>query len=149
MHAVPCAISYPWVTRIAIPVGHLPNGTQGPELPFMDIEKLRVENTRRLIDDRFSGKASHLAAAIGRQSGYLSRVMNGKKGFGEDFARDIERILGLERNYLDREPGDDAALPPEDKRFINEVATGLHDRDIPEHIKQTILTLISSSPEKK
>jgi hypothetical protein len=29
------------------------------------------------------------------------------------------------------------------------VSSGLRSRDIPEHIKQTILTLIANSPEKK
>lgn len=114
----------------------------------MNIEETRIANLQRLIDERFEKTASKLALAIGRQSGYLSRVLNRKKGFGEDFARDIERILELPRGHLDREP-DDAALPPADQQFVEAVATGLHDRDIPEHIRQTILTLISSSPEKK
>lgn len=38
--------------------------------------------------------------------------------------------------------------PPADQEFINEVSTGLQEREIPDHIRQTILTLIASSPEK-
>ena len=123
------------------------------EIQHMETKQIRLENFRAIWQDRFNGKIAALARALGSSANqvrfYLNPEKPGGRWMGEDFARDIERILGLERNYLDREPGDDAALPPEDQRFINEVATGLHDRDIPEHIKQTILTLISSSPEKK
>lgn len=39
-------------------------------------------------------------------------------------------------------------LPPEDVAFVDDIASGLAERDIPEHIRQTILTLIGSSPKK-
>lgn len=58
----------------------------------------------------------------------------------------MEGRLALPRNYLDRE-GDD--LPAADQAFLGEVTAGLQARDLPEHIRQTILTLIASSPEKK
>lgn len=123
--------------------------SEGFNTPMKTTDQIRRERLREVIDRDFDGKAGRLADAIKRPRPNISQVLSGSRPFGEALARDIERILELPRGYLDWETDDHADLPPEDQRFINEVATGLHDREIPEHIKQTILTLISSSPEKK
>lgn len=76
-----------------------------------------------------------MADAIGRQSGYLSRVLNGKKGFGEDFARDIERILNLPRGYLDN--SGDAMTPADVAAAFESGSAG----------KQEALTLLAKLPD--
>ncbi len=40
-------------------------------------------------------------------------------------------------------------LPPDDAAFVQYVATGAANKDLAEHVKQAIRTLIDSSPEKK
>jgi hypothetical protein len=55
----------------------------------MDIEQIRRARLRSLIDDRFGGTIAAFACEVGRQGDYFSRVLSGKKGFGEALARDI------------------------------------------------------------
>ena len=109
---------------------------------------IRRERLQEVVDSLFDGYSGRLADAIKRPRPNISQVLSGKRPFGEALARDIEQILELPRGYLDRE-AEDSAMPPADQQFVDAVAAGLHDREIPEHIRQTILTLITSSPEKK
>lgn len=71
----------------------------------MQITLRRQQALKALIDRRFGGVQSRFGTAIGRQSDYVSRLVNGKKALGEKLAREIERILGLPAGELDREPG--------------------------------------------
>lgn len=76
----------------------------------MEISDIRRENLRSLMKQRFDGKQARLADALGKSANYISRCLSttpssaGSKNIGEDFARDIESKLGLERYQLDR-PG--------------------------------------------
>lgn len=75
----------------------------------MEISDIRRDNLRALMKQRFDGKQARLADALGRSANYISRCLStapssaGSKNIGEDFARDIEAKLGLERYQLDRE----------------------------------------------
>jgi len=73
----------------------------------MDMQAIRRHRLRQLIDERFGGKQVRLAEAIGRQADHVSRCLKGTKGIGEDLARSIEQILGLEPLWLDREEDPD------------------------------------------
>lgn len=55
-----------------------------------------------LIRDRFGNSQSTFAARVDRQADYISRQINGSKGFGEKLAREYERIIGLEPGYFDQ-----------------------------------------------
>lgn len=74
----------------------------------MEISEIRRENLRALMKQRFDGKQARLADALGKSANYISRCLStapssaGSKNIGEDFARDIETKLGLERYQLDR-----------------------------------------------
>lgn len=74
----------------------------------MEISDIRRENLRALMKQRFDGKQARLADALGKSANYISRCLStapssaGSKNIGEDFARDIEMKLGLERYQLDR-----------------------------------------------
>lgn len=76
----------------------------------MDISDIRRENLRSLMKQRFDGKQARIADALGKSANYISRCLStapssaGSKNIGEDFARDIEAKLGLDRYSLDR-PG--------------------------------------------
>lgn len=72
----------------------------------MDIQDIRRANLNALIQERFNGTKSALAAAVDRQASYITRVLtpaDGKnsKPFGEKFARHIEQALGLHPRSLD------------------------------------------------
>lgn len=72
----------------------------GQHLP-MDVYETRRERLRSLITDRFEGIQARLAAAIDRQADYVSRCLRGTKRIGEEFARHIEKTLGLPDLWLD------------------------------------------------
>ncbi|MGP4843345.1 S24 family peptidase [Marinobacter sp. 1Y8] len=67
----------------------------------MTMHETRRKNLALLIKERFDGKQSHLADAIDRQRGYVSRLLKGSKNIGEDFARHVERSVGLRPGALD------------------------------------------------
>ncbi|WP_110693319.1 S24 family peptidase [Salinicola halophyticus] len=74
----------------------------------MDIYDIRRTNLQSLLDDRFKGKKARLADAIDRQSSYVSRCLSTgthRKRIGEDFARHVEKALGLANGWLDHQSG--------------------------------------------
>ncbi len=78
-----------------------------PEYTHMNIADRRRDNLKALLNDRFEGKRAALAHAIEREPSYISRCLSDKahrKKIGEDFARHIEKALGLAQGWLDREP---------------------------------------------
>ncbi len=50
-------------------------------------ETIRVRRLQQLIDEDFDGIKNRLATRLERQPSYIKRVLDGKKGFGEDLAR--------------------------------------------------------------
>lgn len=74
----------------------------------MEISDIRRENLRSLMKQRFEGKQARLADALGKSANYISRCLStsmpaaSRKNIGEDFAREIEQALGLDRYQLDR-----------------------------------------------
>jgi hypothetical protein len=66
-------------------------------------KEIRRRNLRLLIDKKFCGKQVDCAQALGRQPDYISRIINGQKGLGEQLAREFENKLGLEQYWFDRE----------------------------------------------
>lgn len=66
-----------------------------------DIYETRRARLRELIDARFAGKQSALAARIERQPDYISRCLNGRKRIGEEFARLVERGADLPTGWMD------------------------------------------------
>jgi hypothetical protein len=67
------------------------------------IDEIRRKALRLIVDRRFNGVSGQLADAVKRPRPNISQVLSGKRPFGESLARDIERILDLERGHLDRE----------------------------------------------
>ncbi|WFM72929.1 helix-turn-helix transcriptional regulator [Halomonas sp. CKK8] len=77
----------------------------------MKISDRRRENLRQLLEERFQGKKASLAHAIEREPSYISRCLSDKahrKNIGEDFARHIERSLGLSEGWMDKAPREPA-----------------------------------------
>jgi len=71
----------------------------------MQMDANRRRRLRALIDERFGGSQARFAAKVQRQSGYVARVLNGNRGFGEHLARQIELIVGLPIGWLDADDG--------------------------------------------
>lgn len=74
----------------------------------MEISDIRRENLRSLMKQHFEGKQARLADALGKSANYISRCLStsmpasSRKNIGEDFAREIEQALGLDRYRLDK-----------------------------------------------
>lgn len=116
-------------------------------------ERLVANRRMRLkqwIDDRHEGRQADFIDKTGINQGELSALLSGKKSFGEKKARNLENDAGMPADYLDR-PSDDStgAVPADIADFIAKVKAESVQRELPEHIQQSILTLIASSPKKK
>lgn len=116
------------------------------------IEEIRREWVLVLIS-RF-GTITGLNKDLGRAStdATLSQIKNqaldsksgNPKNMGSNLAREIEEKLGLARGALDHPPPENNA----DAEFVHRVEEEIAKYEVPDHIQQTILTLITSSPEK-
>lgn len=131
----------------------------------------RREQLKSLIDARFGGVQADFARAIKRSPAQVNQWLSGHRLLGDAGARHIEITLGLPIGFFDggdapstivpeasaavhhpdTEPGPQAAeiLSPADAKFLGQITQGMQERDIPEHVRLSILTLIASSPEKK
>lgn len=69
----------------------------------MDREEHRRQRLKSLIDSKYSGIQRNLINQFGLNSGEMSRILSGKKAFGERKARNLERIIGLQSGWLDHE----------------------------------------------
>lgn len=75
----------------------------------MDIYDIRRANLQRLLKAKFDGKQARLADAIDRSANYISRCLTEssyRKRIGEDFARHIEKSVGLDSGWLDIDRSD-------------------------------------------
>lgn len=61
----------------------------------------RVERLREIMQAEYEGKQVLLAAKLGRQPDYISRLFSGRKSLGADLAREFELLLGKPAFYLD------------------------------------------------
>ena len=89
------------------------------------------------------------ALGDGFSDSYVSQLLSGHRSIGDEVADKIESRLALDPGWLDQDHSTQTEISPEDARFISDVGQGVVQRDIPEHVRQTILTLITSLPEKE
>ena len=66
-----------------------------------EIQALRRQRLRQLIEDRYGGRQSALVEEIGINQGELSGLLR-LKSFGEKKARSLEDQLGLPAKWLDQ-----------------------------------------------
>jgi hypothetical protein len=79
-----------------------------------DLRRIRRERLRRILDEQFPGRGGQalLAQVLDRQTGYVSRCLNGEKPIGEVFARHVEQSLHLPRYWLDGERSEGRPVSP-------------------------------------
>lgn len=73
-------------------------------MPAMTKFETRRRALQHVVNTRFGRVGARFGSAIGRQSDYVSRLLNGKKNLGDRLAEEIEKTLGLEPGELSREP---------------------------------------------
>lgn len=107
------------------------------------IDDIRRDNLRYLLNTLFSGKQAALADALGKQANIVSRVLGSgradPRNIGTEWAREIEKQLGLAANWLDNNHApasatDHAGTSDQVAAIINDLArmaatTQLIDRD--------------------
>jgi len=69
------------------------------------IYKIRLDNLLHLIKKEGSQRA--FAEKVGRSEGQISQYVTGHKHLGDNFCRDVEKILNLPVHTLDRPKGTD------------------------------------------
>lgn len=94
----------------------------------MDTYEIRRHNLQALMDEEYGtgarGAKSKLAKRLDKQPDYISRCLYppekpGRKNIGEDFARQIEAVYGLDKYLMDVEgafntsPGTAFKVPPD------------------------------------
>lgn len=83
----------------SIPAGHLPCGNC-QYAAHVDVTEIRRARFKQLMDERFDGKQSLLADALGMAPNYVSRILSGGKRLREVLTTRIEVVIGLERGWL-------------------------------------------------
>jgi hypothetical protein len=92
------------------------------------LKDVRRGNLRRLIDEKFWGRAAAAARAIERPPQQVNDMLSGRKFFGEKIARHIEETLSLPVGYLD--------APPNERREV----------DLPQQTRSTTAGQTSTLP---
>ena len=65
------------------------------------IYEARKERLRQVMVERFDGRQIALAASLGKEPNYISRIFGGTKKIGEEIARYFEERLGKPPYWLD------------------------------------------------
>lgn len=120
---------------------------------LMTAEEARLQNLKALVAE--FGSIVSVANKADTAAPYLSQIINrvpsrtGKpRDVGPDLARKLEEGCGKPTGWMDADHSANN-LPTADAQFINEVRQDVAQYDVPEHVKQAILTLITSSPKKQ
>lgn len=105
------------------------------ELPFnniMDIAEIRRKNLKLVIEQRCGGVASELARLLDKQPSELSRIFSKnpahRRNVGSRLARRIEKVIGKEPGWMDREQTTLSAAAPAATRAAAQLKIR---RDIP------------------
>lgn len=106
MYEVSCSEAYQMVLPIAISNESLSFDMDRVKFRTMDdVRKIRLDNLRSILQNRFNGVIAELARAIGKDANYTRFILNPEKAggrwIGEKIARDIEGKLRLSANWLD------------------------------------------------
>lgn len=71
------------------------------DMKMDEIYATRKLKLRQVMEEQFDGKQSAIAAKLGKQPDYISRIFGGRKQLGEDMAREFEEILGMPPYWFD------------------------------------------------
>lgn len=117
----------------------------------MTTDENRLTNLQTLI--REFGSIVAVAKRAETAPNYISQIINrtvsrtGKpRGVGNDLARKLEAGCNKPHGWMDQEH--QSTLTTEDQTFVHRVEQEVANYDVPEHIRQTIMTLITRSPKR-
>lgn len=119
----------------------------------MGTDEIRLDNLNLLVTE--FGSIAEVARRSGTSEKYLWQLLNGvafqktgnKRNVGRVLARKLETGCGKPVGWMDVDHSANN-LPPQDAQFLNEIRQDVAQYDVPDHVKQAILTLITSSPRK-
>jgi hypothetical protein len=137
---------YPQVCIHSIPKDHLLAGKCWLQYG-MDKYDVRRTALRLLVDGLGRGGIARVAQAIGKAPDYVSRMLYepgkpGGKRIGED---SVERITEAFPGWLNAAP---STAPDAEDELVSMVSQAVLEREIPDHVRESIKLLISSSPKK-
>jgi hypothetical protein len=119
----------------------------------MDNKQIRLENLKILVTENRTIAA--VAKLADTAEAYLSQILNsvplpsGKtRGVGDELARKLESGCGKPVGWMDQRH-DETGLAPRDADFLSKVEQDIVQYEVPDHIKEAILTLLTSSPPRK
>lgn len=111
---------------------------------------IRRQNLLLLVSE--FGTITEVAKRSGTSEKYLSQIINqvvqrnSPRGMGDVVATKIEDGCGKYKGWIDEPHG--TGLPPKEEQFAEQVMKELSEREVKEHVMQTILSILSSSPKK-
>jgi len=118
----------------------------------MTAEEIRLKNLKALVEEH--GSIVAVANRAETAPAYISQILNRVKSrtgkerdVGADLARKLEDGFGKPRGWMDTDH-DNGPLPDKDAQFLNVLKEDFGKYEVPEHIRQTIITLIESSPKR-
>lgn len=102
----------------------------------MSILHTRRDNLKKIIDELYYGKQVKLAAALGINLNYISRLLNPKseKKIGDKFCRKIEEISSKPVNWMDNP-----------HKPLSQIAKNTHDIDL-KILSVNIFRLMNENP---
>ena len=107
------------------------------------VQIARRRNLLRLIGDKH-GDVHAFAEKHDLSEQYLYQVKNERREVGERAARKIELHANLPSGWLDTTPSEQGAVDP----FVSCVAEAIESREVPSHMKATILFMLGTAQPK-
>jgi len=86
----------------------------------MDVKEIRVENLRRLIDDRAKGNQRQFAEDHELNKAHVSQMLTRHRDMGDKVARQLEKKLGLAHGFMDRRHDDKQMFLTDDELALIE-----------------------------
>jgi len=111
---------------------------------------IRRQNLKLLVSE--FGTISEVAKRSGTSEKYLSQIINqvvqrnSPRGIGDIVAAKLEDGCQKPRGWIDETHN--SGLPPNEEQFAEKVIKELSEREVKDHVMQTILSILSSSPKK-
>lgn len=119
----------------------------------MDIDEVRRTNIRALENEAKSPTAAaekvgmSYVQYVNLRDGAIDPRSKKRRGMRKETAWRFEDAFSKPRGWLDQDHSS-YLLPARDQSFVRRVEQEVAKYDVPEHVKQAVITLITSSPPR-